>query len=415
MSDLGPLRDGARVAIVGGGPGGVGCALALHHLGARQGRRFEITIVDAKRFERHHNLCVGVLSDPLPALAADCLGVPFPHHLSRGGVAGYVLHTAREQITLKDEQRASLIIRRAQYDDYMLNAARGRGIRIEEARAVDVDFHSDGLMVYTESAPIEADVVVGAFGMDEGSAAMFERATRYRPPKWLVSMLTRYDPGPAVMAGFRGFVHAFLPKSMEIEFGAITPKAGYVAINIAGLKVDAHTMQIFLNHPEVQAVLPSLAEPGFDIEHLPVYKGRFPCSLARHYYGDRYVMVGDAAGLVRAFKGKGVTSAVQTGIRAAETMLTTGIGREAFATTYEKANRDITGDALYGSAVRLLVGFSARRGFIDPVIRAARHDPGVRHALFGAVSAHDSYRHILTDMLNYHSVLAVTRAVLPGG
>ena len=329
MGNLGPLGDGGRVAIIGGGPGGVGCALALQTLGQRLGRRLEITVVEGKEFagERHHNLSVGVLSDPLPSVMADCMGLPFPYHLRQGDVTGYVLHTACEQIRLEDTHRASVVIRRVQFDHYMLEAARARGIHIEQARALDVNFHDDGVVIYTESDAVEADIVVGAFGMDDGSAATFRRATGYRPPKALISMLTKFDPGPAAMAEFDGWVHAFLPQLPEIEFGAITPKAGYVTINIAGLAVDRRTMYRFIHLPEVRAVLPGLNDPQVDVEQLAIFKGRFPRSLAAHYYGDRYVMVGDAAGLVRAFKGKGVTSAVQTGVRAAETMLQTGISR----------------------------------------------------------------------------------------
>ncbi|HEX9116418.1 MAG TPA: hypothetical protein VGA61_10140, partial [Anaerolineae bacterium] len=175
MGNLGPLQDGGRVAIIGGGPGGVGCALALQHLGALMGRHLTITVIEGKEFtgERHHNLCVGVLSNPLPAVMAECMGLPFPYELSRGQVAGYVLHTGGEEIRLEDERRDSVVIRRTQFDHYMLEAARARGIQIEQARALDVNFHDNGVAVYTESSSIEADVVVGAFGMDNGSAATF--------------------------------------------------------------------------------------------------------------------------------------------------------------------------------------------------------------------------------------------------
>ena len=70
-------------------------------------------------------------------------------------------------------------------------------------------------------------------------------------------------------------------------------------------------------------------EQSIEPNHLVYFKGRFPRSLAHNYYGDRYVMIGDAAGLVRAFKGKGVTTAVMTGIRAAETILNHGISHQA--------------------------------------------------------------------------------------
>ena len=55
-------------------------------------------------------------------------------------------------------------------------------------------------------------------------------------------------------------------------------------------------MEAFLDHPIVRAVLPNLECAGtYDAGDLRFYKGRFPCSLAGGYYGDRYVLVGDAA------------------------------------------------------------------------------------------------------------------------
>ena len=55
------------------------------------------------------------------------------------------------------------------------------GLSVIPARAYDLEFHDDHVVVYTDSGPIEADVIVGAFGMDEGSSAMFNRLPPYRP------------------------------------------------------------------------------------------------------------------------------------------------------------------------------------------------------------------------------------------
>ena len=113
----------------------------------------------------------------------------------------------------------------------------------------------------------------------------------------------------------------------------------------------------------MRAALPCFEQAGrYNAGDLRFFKGRFPNSLARRYYGDRFVMVGDAAGLVRAFKGKGVTTAVQTGIRAAKTILRTGISEHAFAVDFAVENRDITDDLVYGRGMRLLVAFSALWG-----------------------------------------------------
>jgi flavin-dependent dehydrogenase len=412
---LGPLPDAGRVVIVGGGPGGTACALALQRMAAQAGRRIEIIVLEAKRFkgEEQHNLSVGVLSPPLPELMAAQLGVEFPRQLGKAEIAGYVLHGGRDVVRLEDNGERGVAVRRVEWDDYMLETARARGINVVHARAVDADFNTDGVVVYTDREPLAADVVVGAFGLDEGSESFFSRATAYRRPPALVSVLTKYHPGPAGMAEIGPWIHAFLPGYRGIEFGAITPKGDHITINIAGETVGADTLKYFLARPEVRAALPCFEDAGrLDPDDLRFFKGRFPNSLARRYYGDRYVMVGDAAGLVRAFKGKGVTSAVQTGIRAAHTIIETGISQAAFEADFAVANRDITGDLPYGRGMRLLVALSARFGLLDPVIRAAGRNARVREGLFGAVSAHAPYRDVLIEMLHPSAVGAVLREMV---
>ncbi len=411
-----PLSDGGHAIIIGGGPGGAACALALQQTASRLGRKIRITVLEGKQFagERHYNQCVGVLSPPLPTLLKEHLEIQFPYHLSRGEIQGYVVHTPREQIVLDGDAKPSIALRRVQFDAYMLDAVKSRGIDVLPARAVDLEFHDDGVIVYTENMPISGDVVVGAFGLDEGSAAMFSRATGYRPPDALCSVVTKYHPGPDGMAAFGPYIHAFLPPDPRIEFGGVTPKGNHLTINIAGRNVDVPSMQAFLNFPEVQAVLPNFEKAGtIDPKDLRFFKGRFPCSLARRYYGDRYVMIGDAAGLVRAFKGKGVTSAILTGIRAAHTILEAGVSFKAFDNHYRSANQDIIRDLPYGRGMRLLTIYLARYGLLDPVIRAAQKDPLLQSALFDAVSAHAMYSEVLARTLHPRTILAILGQLRP--
>ncbi|MGW8226996.1 MAG: NAD(P)/FAD-dependent oxidoreductase, partial [Anaerolineales bacterium] len=273
----------------------------------------------------------------------------------------------------------------------------------------------DKVIIYTENLPLEADVVVGAFGLDEGSASMFSRLTNYRPPLAMNSLVTKFDPQNQAESNLEGYIHAFLLSNPRIEFGAVTPKCSHCTINIAGDRVDTPLMDRFLSHKQVQKVLPELN--GGQVQqnhHLIYFKGRFPRSLARGYYGDRYVMIGDAAGLVRAFKGKGITTAVMTGIRAADTILKHGFSRQDFHDYYRTANQDIIQDLPYGHAMRLLTIFMSRVGLINPVLRAAETTPDLQSALFDAVSAHALYSEVFAKSLRPNTVFAILKAMLPG-
>ena len=412
---LGPLGDGARVIILGGGPAGVACALRLQRRAEAVGRRLTLTIIEGKDFtnESHYNQCIGVLSPPLPALLEEDLGIDFPYHLTRGEIREYVIHGLRHQLHLPDETSPSIALRRVQFDAYMMEQARQRCVGIVPARAMDLELHAQTVLVYTDSQPVEGDVVVGAFGLDEGTATLFARHTRYQQPQALSSVVTKYHPGDHAMAAFGPRIHAFLPAEARIEFAAVTPKGNHLAINIAGRDVDAARMRAFLKEEMVRDVLPNLDQAGQnDPNDLRFYKGRFPVSQAKGYYGDRYVMVGDSAGLVRAFKGKGVTSAVQTGIRAADAMFDVGISRQAFEAGYHKINLDILRDLPYGQAMRLAVIVMARTGMMDAVIRAAAQEPRLRRALLGAVSGHEPYRQVWGDGLAPRSAAAVVRRMI---
>jgi len=410
LASLGPLRNGGRVIIIGGGPGGVCCALALHRISRQLSRKVNITILENKEFatERQYNQCVGVLSPPIASLFEDQLGVSFPYHLTRDLIKGYILHAGNEQILLEERGDPSISLRRIQFDSYMLESVKKLGIRVIQTRVVDLEFFQDHVVVYTESLPIKGDVVVGAWGMDDGSATLFNRVVGYRPPEALSSIVTKYHPGEEGMARFGPYIHAFLPRHPQIEFGGITPKGDHLTINIAGKTVDSHLMNEFLDMPNTRRVLPNFSVAGKrDPDDLQFFKGRFPCSLAKRYYGDRYVLVGDAAGLVRAFKGKGVTSAALTGIRAADVILNYGISEACFSYYYDKANQAIIRDFPYGRMMRFLTIFMSRLRLFDPVLRAAQHSDDLHNALLDAVSAHDTYRNVLLNVIKPHSISTV--------
>jgi flavin-dependent dehydrogenase len=397
---MGPLEVGAHVVIVGGGPGGVGTALALKSLERELGRRVDITLFEGKVFagERHFNQCAGVLSPPIDAILEESLGIPFPRHLIQREITGYVLHSDTRALPLTSGDPPSHAVRRVRFDEYMLEQARLRGIRVVPSRVTDLELHPDHVFVYSDSGSLRADLVVGAFGSDDGAAAVFERATSYRAPRFLNSIVTKIHPRPEFINGFGDRIHAFLPSTPGIEFGAVTPKGNHLTINIAGANVTDDTMRAFLDHRQMRAVVPCLSDPQNE-KDLVFFKGRFPISPAREFCGDRYVIVGDAAGLVRPFKGKGVNSAMLTGTWAARTLMTTGISARA-SREYLRSCRVITDDLLYGRAMRAVaIGLSKSRT-LDVVMRLAEHDEQLRHALFGAVSAHCTYRSILGELVD---------------
>jgi len=395
-SEIRNPKSPERVAIIGGGPGGTCAALALIRMAKERSRAIEVILFEPKDFGAHYNQCAGVLSPPVQGVLRRELDLSLPPSLLQRKIGGYVLYGDHEILDMpaQEEGEATYAVRRVQFDRFLLEAAEKAGVRVERSRVYDIEIDGRGVMLYSDGGSAEADVVVGAFGLDRTVGEALARRTGYRMPPFLETVVTKVHPGGLgrVPALLEDRIHAFLPRLPAIEFGALIPKGNHITIIIAGRRVSVPDMQAFLALPMVRRLLPA----DRAVEHY--FKGAFPIGPARGPYGNRYVTIGDAAGLVRPFKGKGITSAALTGIRAARTILDTGISEEAFG-HYYAACADITRDLWYGRAIRRLARFTSKRLGLDAILHQARRDPTLFRALYLCVSAQDTYRNIVRSSL----------------
>jgi len=386
----------SRVLIVGGGPAGCACALALRLGSQARGEPVEVLLLEPKRFGRHFNQCAGVV---MPGQIDDVLrewGTSLPRRLIQRDVGGYVLHADHDRIELPPQagDPASSATRRVRLDQHLLNAAHQAGAAIVPDRATDMEIGDDGVVVYTDGDTYHADAVIGAFGLDPGAAGVFARCTRYRPPPALSTLVTNVHPeGMGPVPGLLGDrIHAFLPRLPRVEFGALIPKGNHVSIIVAGRRVTEADMQAFIASPRVQELLPSAGSHG------DCFRGAFPAGLARGVFGHRYVIVGDAAGMVRPFKGGGIRAALLTGRAAGNALLELGPCHQAGA-AYVAACRDLAGDVAYGRLLRTLVALLSGPFRLESVIAVARHSPELRRALYDCVSGRTSYRQVFREQL----------------
>ena len=397
------IKNGDIIAIVGGGPAGVGCALALKNLARQLGKEIRVRLYESKPQDGipRYNQCVGVLSPPIKEIL-DELGVDFPYHLVQRTIDGYVLHSDRQSIFLNGKAEPSLAVRRITFDNYLLNEARKKDVEIVESRVTGIEVHDNMVTVYSESDNVRAAAVVGAFGLDDGSTQMFARETNYRPPRFLNSIVTKWHPEHDFIDRFENSIHAFLPANREIEFGAVTPKENHFTINIAGEKVNATLMDWFLHYPPLVKLFPDYFQ--HQRSELSYFKGKFPISIAKGMFGYRYITVGDAAGLVRPFKGKGINSALLSGMRAARVLLQNGVSEEGFK-EYLSLNHEVIEDIPYGKAVRITANLLSNTHLLDYLILLSAKEEPLQKALFNSVSAHKPYKVIVHETLNRKTLL----------
>jgi flavin-dependent dehydrogenase len=407
------LKDQSTIVIIGCGPAGASCALKLQKLTADRTPIPRLIVYEGKPLERksYFNQCLGVLSPPLDQIMKGGLGIPFPWSIVQRKIEGYVIHSDRKVVTLTGDHAPSYACRRVEFDNYLFAKVREAGIEVIPARVTDLDFLPDGVMVYSESCNVRAQTVIGAFGLDDGMGKVFERASGYRAPRFLSSIVTKIHPGEEAMNRFGNYIHAFLSSSLRLEFGAITPKGNHLSVNIAGEKVDAPMMDKFLSLREVRMALPDAFQAA--LPELTYFKGRFPTLPAKEPIGERYVMVGDAAGLNRPFKGKGINSAVITGIRAAEAIAAHGLSMNAFE-QYLKSCCDLTDDIPYGRMLRAVANRFSKYGLLDGVLEAAEKEPALRQALFNIVSGQETYKKTWQETRSIGLLLRTVTASLRG-
>lgn len=403
------LKDDSVIVIIGGGPAGCACALKLKQLADKKGCGLKIIIFERKDFNLHHNQCVGVLSPPIEKILKEELSISIPNELIKRNIIGYFLQSENNNILLmsEDEEEPSYAVRRVKFDKFMLEEVKKAGIEVIHSRVTDVEFINnsakDEVRVYSESCTIKADAVVGAFGLDEGSLYMLEEATagreNYIRPKMVMhTFVTKIHPEEGFIDENLGdVIHAFLLSSLpEIEFGAITPKGDHIIVNIAGENITSSDLESFLRHSSVTKFLPEVL--GISDE-MVYFRGHFPTSPATNPYGDRYVTIGDSTGWLRPFKGKGITTAVMTGISAAKTMFNNGISKDGFK-AYASECEHFTKDYPYGTLARFCSNLAVKTDFYDFLVEYAKKDSRLSRIFYNSISGHKSYKEILFEKGN---------------
>ena len=406
------INDGDTVCVVGGGPGGSACAMVLLQEARQLGRKIRVVLIEHKKFSenRHYNQCIGVLSPPFEDILKNELDLTLPENLVLNDMEGYCLHSDLLSLDLIGEESGrSVSVTRSKFDAFMLEEAQKAGAQVVHNRVTSIEVNHDGVLVYSEGDNFKCAVVVGAFGLDDGTCRIFEQGTPYRQPDFLNTVITRLYPGEEFIQSMGSTIHAFLLSHPGLEFGAVTPKGEHISINIAGRKVSSHIMMEFLRSVPVKRFLPPHKRREKPLNY---FKGKFPIAPARNLFGDRYVTIGDAAGLMRPFKGKGINSAINTGIYSARSIMRHGVSKQAFAENFYQDCSVLTEDLPFGRGVRILTNLATRFKFMDHMIAVAAERPDFMKAMFGSVSGHDPYKKIIMETASMSLAFTFAQKIL---
>ncbi len=362
------LKDGSRIAIIGGGPAGAFFAHFAHKYAEESGICITVSIFDGKNFlqkgPKGCNLCAGVIAESLNNKLKD-EGIFLPDRRIINQLEGYCLHAKGRTIHLSHADnktdRINTVFRGngprfssfpdvISFDDFIMTWAVDMGTQIVPQPVWDISFPEETTDPLSISAgqkdspeSYTADLVVCAFGVNtQLMTKMQDLGFVYSPPKTLVTYQAEILLGDDHISNhFGNVIHVYMPKSKNIRYAMVIPKGDYITVTLIGNKdASPELFKEFLELKEIQGKI-SCPKP-----HCLCYP-RITISTAKNPYTDRLLMVGDAS-FSRHYK-NGIESAFLTAQLAAEASFKHGIDAKTLRTYYvKKAKKKIRNDNRYG-------------------------------------------------------------------
>jgi menaquinone-9 beta-reductase len=325
--------------IVGGGPGGSTVAWRLARAGSR------VLVLDAARFPRV-KLCAGWVTR---AALADLELDPeaYPETIQAFDAVSLTV-SGREHRTCFDHT-ASYGIVRAEFDTFLLRRAAAAGATVREnARVRRLLRLADGVMVETDDASFVAPLVVGAGGHqcpvarafgdidpEEGVVVTQESETRVGAER-LRALTPRYG------------TPELFPEPDFHGYGWYFSKGDFLNVGIGAMG----GMPIGRRRDRMLDALRASGRLTSDLPLTPFRGHAYTVrrQRPRRVAGERFLLVGDGAGLARDISGEGIGPAVRSACLAAEAILS---GRpesyaERLAATYGRPS------ALLGALTEML-------------------------------------------------------------
>jgi flavin-dependent dehydrogenase len=371
------LKDGANIAVIGGGPTGSFFSIFLLKMAGMIGKKLNVTIFDPKDFTKDGpggcNRCGGIISELLvQTLAVE--GINLSDSVVRKGINSYVLHTNPGDVNINTphlEKTIATVYRgggpkgmvagdKESFDNFLLNQAVAEGAIHTPLRIDNVEYRERPVLFSKNGEVMDADLVVGAFGVNSTAAKIFEgMGFGYKEPPTVTAAIAELKMGEeAVTAHFGNSIHLFLLPDKGIKFAAMVPKGPYVSLCILGKDLTAAKVDAFLEKPVVKAVLPKDVPYHVECRCLPKMNVGAP----KKPYTDRIVMCGDA-GSTRLFK-DGLGAAYLMGKAAAKTAVFRGVGEADFRADYYPVYKEIITDNIFGQFLYMITDIYRKYGVL---------------------------------------------------
>ncbi|MFQ5965957.1 MAG: NAD(P)/FAD-dependent oxidoreductase, partial [Candidatus Scalinduaceae bacterium] len=433
------LKNGSKIAIIGGGPAGCFFAHFASRYATEMGIDVSIRIFDRKDFcqmgPRGCNMCAGVVSENLFNKLEE-EGINIPPFCAQRKIEGYYLQTQDESVLLHHPAPGHVpkivtVFRgngpilsthqgNVSFDDFLLNHVKKQGVEVISGVVKGLKLPSrkgDPINVIfgegESKKEFEADLVVGAFGVNTG---MMERIANmdfgYKPPKTVRTCQCEIMLGNEyIEKTFGSNVFVIELGKKELKFASITLKADYITVSLVGRQdLTRNNLIDFLNHPAVRRLMPK----DWEIPNsFCMCISKIPVTYAKHPYTDRIVILGDAS-ISRAYK-SGIESAFNMAKLSAYTAFKYGVSERAFMNGYFKpAKRLLARDNLYGIVMLKINDYiSSQRQIANAHIRMLKSDKDtkttklINEILWNMFTGNAPYKEIFYKAINPRLALKI--------
>ena len=288
------------------------------------------------------------------------------------------------RIELTDNDCAFKVFSRERFDGWLLGRARASGARLVTQRVLGVTLDAHGVTIRTSAHRSRVSFLIGA----DGTTSLVRRSVARPFTRTQLSIATGFfargvsstdvvirftTRPPGYFWSFPRPDHLALGGCAQADRSRVEPLRREVA-----RWVDRHALARAARLETYGWPIPSLTSADLQRER--------PA-------GDRWMLVGDAAGLVDPLTREGIFFALRSGRHAADALL----AGESLANRYEAQLRaDIYPEL--ARAARLSRGFF-HRGFVRLFLDALESSPPIRRVLVDLVAGRQPYRTLVRRLL----------------
>lgn len=371
------LKNGSRIAVIGGGPAGSFFSYFLLDLAERMDVDLRVDIYEPRDFTlpapKGCNMCAGVISETLVQnLATE--GINFPDTVIQKAVNSYILHTETggQKINAAfNEKRIGTLYRGGgprgvednrvhSFDGHLLSLAQKKGANVIPSRVTGVKKLDDSIQIQSGCTIDRYELLTVAAGVNTAVLKLIaEEDFHYHPPVTTKTAIREYYLGrETVEKVFGDSLHVFLLDIPRFDFGMIVPKDDYVSVCLLGKDIDESLIRSFLTAPPVRDCFPEHWRWDQPVCHCFPQINVRAASLP---FADRLVFVGDS-GITRYYK-DGIGAAYRAAKAAAACAVLHGVSAGDFQRYYEPFCRSVVDDNQYGQFIFFITHLIQRTGF----------------------------------------------------